>query len=407
MTQECWHEMHPHTFLLALVTILYVWSVRRGRGIHSFDSERISQFFNVSTGSLPPQNVELSGQLAQDEANLYSFNISGIETFLDIFWNVSRPHARGLVVMCNPHRDLCGGISDRSRGLPYALSLAILTGRQLKIHSSILTNELISDGILNQKHYRFVDGNCDHPGLLSKLVDDPSEEIFVTSNCHQSVPKQKALPEGIVFDSLVLTIEQQCEITHRCGAAIIHHSPVFHVDLARAQRLAANLDMLPVRNYTVLHVRAGGSKLTVDNATVEAIPWKDGYASGIAQAWIDAFRAEPFRQCQFAVAVISDSQRVISELRLAASENLMLTHCCNQPLHRDRHFIAQFPLQEIIDLYILARSSLIIATQGGFAVLGRYWLGGPGPRFTLANTPDEIDHAKSDLMREAACEPER
>jgi hypothetical protein len=57
----------------------------------------------------------------------------------------------------------------------------------------------------------------------------------------------------------------------------------------------------------------------------------------------------------------------------------------------------------MIDLFILARSRKIIAGYGGFAVLGRYWLGRDGPEMEVVKTKEEIRSQMERIRRESDC----
>ena len=93
----------------------------------------------------------------------------------------------------------------------------------------------------------------------------------------------------------------------------------------------------------------------------------------------------------------------MSEVQFAAGDGLMVTKCCSQPLHRDRTHRQEFFLQEIIDLFILARSRKIIAGDGGFALLGRYWLGRDGPEMEVAKNKEEIQRQMENIWLESDC----
>ena len=151
-------------------------------------------------------------------------------------------------------------------------------------------------------------------------------------------------------------------------------------------------------------VRAGGSVINVDGKGVPAVSWTDGYGTDVPQTWIETFKRFSYRNCRRPLAVISDSVRVMSELRFAASDKLILFNCCNQPLHRDRLSEEGFFYQEVIDLFILARSSRIVSGVGGFFLLGKYWLGIDGPKITRATNKKEIDAAMAELLAEASCD---
>lgn len=200
-------------------------------------------------------------------------------------------------------------------------------------------------------------------------------------------------------------IHDECSISaYLCGAAAIHAVDAFKEGIDSARRLVGAMPMLAYRNYTALHVRAGGSMLTIDSTyTTKALRWQDGYTSDVPQLWLDGFKQIQFVDCQNHLAVVSDSVRLISELEFAAGDGLMITRCCSQPLHRDQTHRQEFFLQEIIDLFILAHSRKIIGGYGGFASLGRYWLGLEGPDMVIAKTKEDIENQVEAILRESEC----
>ena len=114
-------------------------------------------------------------------------------------------------------------------------------------------------------------------------------------------------------------------------------SRLFREGLALARHIVEHLPMLHFRNYTALHIRAGGSTIDIGGVQTEAVPWSDAHVSPLAQTWIDTFRKQDFTKCKDELAVISDSTRVVSEIRYSAQDRIMVTNCCRQPLHRDRY----------------------------------------------------------------------
>lgn len=149
-------------------------------------------------------------------------------------------------------------------------------------------------------------------------------------------------------------------------------------------------------------MRCGGSKLRLgDGHPLEAVSWYDEYNTAISQMWIDASRRSSFSHCQLPVSVLSDSARAIAEVEHAAADRIMISHCCSQPLHRDKTTRRDFFLQEVIDLFIMARSKRIIATVGPFAILGQAWLGKSGPLLTSATTREDISVVMIELLEES------
>jgi len=332
------------------------------------------------------------------------FQNSGINSFLSILEEVVQLRDKQIILMCIIDQfGLCGGIGDRIKGIPYAVALARISDRQLILHPSLLANgPFLKNLTLESHYYHFIDGSCTKENV-ENLRETDAETIFITVNCEPLDPSIFSLQH--TQHITLQTIKEECSISYLCGAAAIHQTEVFRDGLDIARRLVAAMPMLQYRNYTALHVRAGGSKLTIDSDyTTKALWWEDGYASGVPQNWIDVFKeAASSIQCDKHLAIVSDSVRVVSELQFAAGDRLMITRCCSQPLHRDRTHRQEFFLQEIIDLFILAQSRKIIAGYGGFAVLGRYWLGRDGPEMEVVKSKEEIQRQMESIWWESDC----
>jgi len=331
---------------------------------------------------------------------------SGITSFLSTYEETVQPRAKRIVLMCIVGQfGLCGGIGDRIKGIPYAVALAHISDRQLILHPSLLANGPFPKNVTLESHHHFVDGSCTKENIES-LRKSVAETIFITVNCEPLDPSILLLQHTQL--TTLQTIREECYISYLCGAAAIHQAKVFRDGLNIARRLVAAMPMLQYRNYTALHIRAGGSKLTIDgDYTTKAVRWEDGYASDAPQHWIDVFKETASSiQCDKHLAIVSDSVRLASELQFAAGDGLMITRCCSQPLHRDRTRRQEFFLQEIIDLFILAYSRKIIVGYGGFAVLGRYWLGRAGPEMEVVKTKEEIRNQMERIWRESDCHNE-
>jgi len=329
-----------------------------------------------------------------DFENQRRFHNSEINSFLSTYEETVQPQARRIVLMCIVGQfGLCGGIGDRIRGIPYAIALALISGRQLILHPSLLSNGPFPQNLTSESHYHFIDGNCKDE-YVESLRQSKAETIFITVNCYPLDPSTLLLQQTQLI--ALRTIKEECSIPHLCGAAVIHQTDVFKDGIDIARRLVAALPTLQYRNYTALHVRAF--------YTIKALGWDDTYVSDIPQHWINAFRERPPSiLCQKHLAIVSDSVRLVSEVQSAAGDGLMVTKCCSQPLHRDRTHRQEFFLQEIIDLFILARSRKIIAGDGGFALLGRYWLGRDGPEMEVAKNKEEIQRQMENIWRESDC----
>ena len=178
----------------------------------------------------------------------------------------------------------------------------------------------------------------------------------------------------------------------------------FQRPLSEVHQLVEGLEtLLPKGNYTVIQIRAGGSDIIIGNNTVKALAWDDGYGSNAPEMWIEAFRNLNYSDCKNSIAVVSDSSRVLAELRHAATDRIMISHCCNQPLHRDHTKRQEFFFQEVIDLMIMARSRRIIASTGHFVDLGRTWLGREGPDLVRIKDMKSIEVALKEVFGENEC----
>lgn len=101
---------------------------------------------------------------------------------------------------------------------------------------------------------------------------------------------------------------------------------------------------------------------------------------------------------------MSDSSRVISEIRFAVDDRIMISSCCLQALHRDRSDRKDFFFQEVLNLFIMARAKRIYSVIGGFSILGKYWLGRDGPTLFTPGSKTEVNDAMYDILSESGCE---
>ena len=334
------------------------------------------------------------------------FNSSGLSSFLSAYDVVSvrkESKDRRVVLICAASNgELCGGIADRTRGIAYAVVLALLTNRQLVIHPSLLSNAAVPR-MMASNHTLIDDGDGCNPQNVHAFIEDSNPHVYLSTNCNSfDVPTDRVDADML---SLIQQITQECETLYLCGAAVLHNHPTFEKPIGEAGLLVTAMmeSILPLNNYTALHIRAGGSQIKINDMTIASVPWPDGYSSELPQMWMDTFQSIPYEGCMKNVAIISDSVRVVSELRFRASNRLVLTHCCNQPLHRDRYQGEGFFFQEVVDLFILARSKRIIGGLGGFAQLGQVWLGRGGPELTRVTTLNEIQHSMKEILADSEC----
>jgi hypothetical protein len=124
-----------------------------------------------------------------------------------------------------------------------------------------------------------MDDRCHLPPLIQSLMMDDSQEVFVTSNCCNLAPvRSDSLAD--FHRNVIDMVARECSPPAPCGAAIIHSTTVFQRDLALAHELASGLFMLPFREYTAIHIRAGGSQIMIEGAPVSAF---HGMMDGTAQ----------------------------------------------------------------------------------------------------------------------------
>jgi hypothetical protein len=332
------------------------------------------------------------------------FQQSAIPTFLSAMTLTMMPEEKKIVIVCE-HQ--CGGIGDRVRGIPFVVALAALTGREVVLDRSLLS---YSPDVFAETPYEFRD-DCSGSTVIASIKDILNEDkltIFVQSSCYIPPPWRELLSENDDRLQLLEGINQECntdfEGSYLCGAAVIHHSKEFTAHIIEAYCMVEALEtLLPKHNYTVIQIRAGGSNLSIEDRPVKALPWDDAFVSDVPNMWIEAFREFTFSGCKKNVAVISDSARVLSEIRYAVRDGIVVTHCCNQPLHRDRTQRQEFFWQEVVDLFIIARSRQILAGNGNFVTLGRNWLGGTGPELIRAWNKNEIHDAVFQSLKESEC----
>lgn len=333
------------------------------------------------------------------------FQDSQLPTLSSTLILTTTPKDKKLVMVCGRR---CSGIADRVRGIPFVVSMALLTQRELIIDRSLLSS--MPDHFNDGTPYNFRD-DCSKATAIASIKDilkDNTQIIYIKSTCYILPSWREILVEKDERLYSLDGINQECntlDSAYLCGAAALHHVKEFKSDFFEVHRLLDGLEkIMPRRNYTVIQIRAGGSNISIGNTSVKALPWGDKYISEVPNMWIQAFRDFKFSGCKNNIVLISDSARIISEIRYAVNDGIMITHCCNQPLHRDRTTRQEFFWQEVIDLFIMSRSRQILAGNGHFVTLGRYWLGKGGPDIKRAQTKNEIQDAVFQLLKESQCD---
>lgn len=320
-----------------------------------------------------------------------------------------RPRNRKLISTCGMRG--CGGLGDRTRGLAFVVGLAILTDRQFVVHPSIMTNMGLPLNFSGRGSYSF-SNQCDERATLNNiesLLNATEDVVYITNNCFRMSVWEGAFKTHNSAAWLHLAeLRQECSLTlkdaYYCGSRILHHVEEFRGPLSEARQFVEGLGMIFLKdNYTVIQIRAGGSNITIGDSTVKVSAWNDGYNSSLPEMWIEAFRTMKYSDCKKSIALISDSSRVLAEIRHAARDRIMINHCCSHPLHRDRTKRLGFFFQEVIDLLIMARSRRIIVGTGNFASLGRTWLEKEGPDLILVKDMASINDALQKVFKESQC----
>jgi len=383
----------------------------------SFCSAYLLKFWRTTIEEMLPQGIMARAHGAGPRPIIPAyFNASDLSYFWEAYQRSIQIKPKKLVLVCAVGEGFgfCGGISDRLRGIPYAMGLALLSKRQLVVDSSLMAAGEPPLGLKSFSHVNLVDGNCDRADL-EKVTSLALDVVFVTTNCDGFKSSVGLFSTTFALNSSgddpgvvkVLTeVERECSVPALCGALVAHTHPAWAADMMSAWQFVQRLPMLPARQYTALHIRAGGSTIDVDDHIIKALRWEDGYVSDVPRFWVNAFKTIKFGNCPSPIAVISDSIRLVAELQFQAYDRLLIERCCTQPLHRDRTHRPGFFWQEALDLFVLARASQIIGSHGGFVVLGQYWMGKREhyPELIIAISEDEIQGALTMILRNAGCQ---
>lgn len=318
------------------------------------------------------QGIEIIG-----EQQVVLYNFSGVKpNELEILKSINSPlHSKRILVTCCKSRGLCGGSGDRIRGLSYIASLAADMGTNLTIHPSYAFGfPQICD--TNKPYLRLVDGSQDRaPNFQDIFLEN--DEVQISSNW--DTPREGSPLTG------------WCN-SYECGNLLYHYFAPPAEGLFKALSFANSFLDNWSRNSTVLHVRAGGSKIKVGDSTVQALKWGDGYETEFPNqilAWASSLNRNI--RCKSPMTLISDSLRFSSELSYLAPEGLQILRCCVSPIHVDRsrgEANVDPSMQQYFDLLVMAKSYKIFTTSGGFAKLGASFLGSPGQEEKLVACSD-------------------
>lgn len=134
-----------------------------------------------------------------------------------------------------------------------------------------------------------------------------------------------------------------------------------------------------------MHIRAGSDALhTSDGKTVPGTPWVDRMhgSVGLGDAWLAWARAKAAAgvSCAYPLMVVSDSERLRTEMALALGGAANTPACCWQPQRVERNQVVHDSLlagadaQVLLDLFTVGTARLQAFTAGHFWLLARYFL---------------------------------
>jgi len=140
-----------------------------------------------------------------------------------------------------------------------------------------------TEEVLQSPHYHVI-GKWykEDPSLLWRLIQDPHALVTMSMNMWPGIlddttvtdqldvmtpedlfpPQERATYYGNAT-TVIRKIKADCNGSPLCGAALIHKQDSLARGIVSAARLAQSLTMLPERNYTILHIRAGGSSIKI------------------------------------------------------------------------------------------------------------------------------------------------
>jgi hypothetical protein len=310
------------------------------------------------------------------------YNFSGVNLHeLKILEGINSPlHSKRILVICCRSQGACRGTGDRIRGLVYIASLAVDMGANLTIHPSYAFGvPQVCDS--SKPYLRLIDGQDRKKPPEFEDIFRNNDLVQISSNWEN--PRQGSLLHG------------WCQ-SYQCGNLIYHYFvPPSKVLIQSVSFANSFLDTWSRNSTIVLHVRAGGSRIKVGKSSVEAVKWKDGYASDLSNqilAWANSL--ERNLTCKSPLVVISDSVRFSSELSHLAPVGLQITRCCVSPVHID-HIKGEYNLgasiQQYFDLIVMAKAQKIFSTSGGFSKLGATFLGSMEDKIVACSNLECLD----------------
>jgi len=251
--------------------------------------------------------------------------------------------------------EFCGGLSDRVRGISYAHEVATLTGRTLEVDESVF-------------HKRKAKSACkiNRSSTLYRLIDRP--------------PSLTEINELNDFKDVYFecNIDASAEYVHSHGyqSALEMGSVAAREHIPCKTRALSYADSVVHRfgsDFTVLHLRTGGSNITIGGHVMKTVQWEDGHGSGLPDALLQYAKRIPSDcACKTPLVIVSDSSRLVSELQMALYGKITVFSQGSQAVHMDRPRDGQTEEcdQSIFDLAVMSSAREIIGTHGRFGQLG-------------------------------------
>ena len=281
--------------------------------------------------------------------------------------------------------EFCGGLSDRVRGISYAHEVASLTGRTLEVDNSVF-------------HKRKAQSPCkiNRSSTLYRIIDRPHSLTEI---------KQLNDFKDIYFEC---NIDASAEYIHSHGyqsglemgsAAAREHIPCKNRALSYADSVVHRFGS----DFTVLHLRTGGSNITIGDQVMKTVQWEDGHGSGLPDALLKYTKRIPSDcTCKTPLVIVSDSSRLVSELQMALYGKMTVFSQGSQAVHMDRPRDGHSEEcdQSIFDLAVMSSAREIIGTHGQFGHLGAVLFAKtPVPYFQSKNA----DAVMKRVLRSTGC----
>lgn len=251
-------------------------------------------------------------------------------------------------------KDVCGGFSDRLRGLFQTYQWAVAHNRTFEIHPQYLSTKY-------QK--------CDSQSAYFRQSEVPG-----AAHANSKI--------WYVGDNFITTIEDEGALrgghigAHVVGGLLMHITNSWTEEKkAQIARIRRNVDVLLPEPFIAMQVRVGGSRLKIGRSNIKGVTWNDGYSNPFSQALLEwAAKLDRRLTCSKTLTIVSDSARFITEFQLAVPQGVTVFHCCEVANHieyshnsvRGYHDYTDFTEQALFDLALMYKASILFHTIGMF-----------------------------------------